>query len=501
MEEEISQLGQRISEIANTSDALERSPELQQEYENSIEAVQLAGYNVEVVTDDPENGPFEVIVTKVPDNQPDLRQGDWIRNPQQPLLPNGLKSPPRRHRDPVTPVRRSGRGGMTPRFQDFLQYQRTPYVSRTRETPQTRSSRSRYGGYAVQEGSSYQQNPQYLQFREAYSAIPQRSQQATADFNKWKTNMSVTDPTDRKILAIQNLVGELHSDMRRSDELLSYPRAQQFVTDRNAPFRSRGVPEPYAILPYQDYDGDNVPDTIIGRNNKIYSYNGYRPKDSDHALRQAFFIEHPEGPYKRKEITGITYDDDMHTPVAWNSDNYGYLKNVKPKVYKNVDRIMANRTANNYAGRHRSVFQILVMLVSEEIQSIKKFFKEHFEDFGIEISNTSGKTGVSAMTAIASAINEWMFLEPAFEKFNAQKPSGAREMTLERWQSKNKELRPLPFERTEIKKIIQDLFTLNTSPERIDNFKNIVRNTTIEQFKLRNPETADVIEAQQQAEI
>jgi hypothetical protein len=188
----------------------------------------------------------------------------------------------------------------------------------------------------------------------------------------------------------------------------------------------------------------------------------------------------------------------MHTPIEWNSDKYGYLKAVKPKVYRNVDRIMANRAANNGAGRHRSVFQILVMLVSEELQNIKKWFKENTD---IEISNASDKTGVSAITAIASAINEWLFLEPAFTEYNAQKPSNARGMNLERWQSKTKELRPLPFERAEIKKIVQELFTRHTSPENITAFKKLIFDTTIEQFGQRNPQTAQIIESQQQADI
>jgi hypothetical protein len=184
----------------------------------------------------------------------------------------------------------------------------------------------------------------------------------------------------------------------------------------------------------------------------------------------------------------------MHTPVSWNSDLYrNQLETVKSQVYKNVDRLLANRKAE----RHRSVFQILVMLVSEEIQNIKKFFKANTD---IEISKDSEKSGVGTMTAIASAINEWIFLAPAFEIFNSQNPN-ARAMTLERWQSKSKEIRPLPFERTAIKRIVQDMFTEKTDADHIEAFKSLVRNVTIEQFKERNPEVASIIdEAQRQAE-
>jgi hypothetical protein len=199
------------------------------------------------------------------------------------------KYTPRTNRSPDTPAV----------FQDFARYRRTPYFERTPRTPQSGSSRTRYEGYQVEDGSTYQQNPQYLQLKQGYSSLAQRSLQDTSDYNKLRANtMGSVDPVDKKISAIQNLVGELHSDMRRSDELLSYPRAKKFVEDRNAPFLARGQPAPYNILAYQDYDGDNVPDTIIGRNNKIYSYNGFRPKDSDHALRAAYYVEHPEGPYR-----------------------------------------------------------------------------------------------------------------------------------------------------------------------------------------------------------
>jgi hypothetical protein len=135
------------------------------------------------------------------------------------------------------------------------------------------------------------------------------------------------------------------------------------------------------------------------------------------------------------------------------------------------------------------------MLVSEEIQGIKKWFKANTD---IEVSKDSDKSGVSIMTAIASFINELAFLEPAFETFNAQNPS-ARPLSMERWQSKSKELRPLPFERKAIKEIIQDIFTEKTDPDNIDDFKRLVSNITIEQFKRRNPELADIIDANQQA--
>jgi hypothetical protein len=74
MDQEIEILRQRVEEIANTSDALERDPSVQREYDNAIEAIQSAGYIIEVLTDDPTTGPFEVVVTKPANAAPDYRQ-------------------------------------------------------------------------------------------------------------------------------------------------------------------------------------------------------------------------------------------------------------------------------------------------------------------------------------------------------------------------------------------------------------------------------------------
>jgi hypothetical protein len=310
-------------------------------------------------------------------------------------------------------------------------------------------------------------------------------------FNEWTTNLKRSpNDIDKKILAIQNLVGTLHSDMRRSEKLLSWPQAKRFVDGRNAAFKANNPdkPEPYKLLEFQDYDGDTVPDTIIGRNNKIYSYNGYRPKETDHPLRQAYFMNHPDQRYKRKALTEIQYnEDDMHTPEAWNLDEYQrYLSAIPEGEYKTVDRLRSNRVAE----KHRSVFQVLVMLVSKTIQEIKGFLKAS----GVDFVNDSSANGVSAMTAIASELNTLMFLEPAFQTFNEHTTGNV--MDLNRWQSKVKGVTPSKAERTAIKKIIDNIFASRTSPANVAAFKQEVEIVTIEMFKNLNPDYAETIDAQ-----
>jgi hypothetical protein len=42
------------------------------------------------------------------------------------------------------------------------------------------------------------------------------------------------------------------------------------------------------MLEYKDYDGDGLEDTIITKEGKVYSFNGYLPKDTDYPLRKTY---------------------------------------------------------------------------------------------------------------------------------------------------------------------------------------------------------------------
>jgi hypothetical protein len=130
------------------------------------------------------------------------------------------------------------------------------------------------------------------------------------------------------------------------------------------------------------------------------------------------------------------------------------------------------------------------MLVSKTIQDIKEFLKS--SNVGFE--NDSSANGVRAITAIASELNNWLFLEPAFQLFNNQ--TAGDPMNLARWKPKSKGGDASKAERTAIKKIIDNIFASRTSPANVAAFKQEVENVTIEMFKNLNPDYTDTIDAQ-----
>jgi hypothetical protein len=108
---------------------------------------------------------------------------------------------------------------------------------------------------------------------------------------------------DQKMFAIQQLVGQLHSELKRNAKFTSYPQAKDFVDEHNKTYEKNGTKKAWSILKYQDYDGDNVPDVIVGYKNKLYSYNGFRPKETDYPLRQAFYVHDPYEKYQRSKVS------------------------------------------------------------------------------------------------------------------------------------------------------------------------------------------------------
>jgi hypothetical protein len=43
------------------------------------------------------------------------------------------------------------------------------------------------------------------------------------------------------------------------------------------------------MLPVKDYDGDNLDVTIVTKDGKVYSFNGFITKDTDYPLRQSYY--------------------------------------------------------------------------------------------------------------------------------------------------------------------------------------------------------------------
>jgi hypothetical protein len=229
---------------------------------------------------------------------------------------------------------------------------------------------------------------------------------------------------DQKMFAIQQLVGQLHSELRRNAKFTSYPQAKDFVDLRNKPHEKSGTKKLWSILKYQDYDGDNVPDVIVGYKNKLYSYNGFQPKETDYPFRQAFYAHDPYEKYQKSKISKIEYGKDMYTPVGWSVDKYvPELQQIKPNMYKSVDRLKKIR---KYKPR-RNVFQIITAMTIENLRKVKSYFKDH----GIVFPK-----GINHMR-IASEIYSIIFLEPAFNIANdGYSESDQNFLTLTRWKSK-----------------------------------------------------------------
>jgi hypothetical protein len=74
-------------------------------------------------------------------------------------------------------------------------------------------------------------------------------------------------------------------------------RAQEFVHAQNIRFdkkTNRMVQKKNPkldMLNGQDYDGDGIDDTIVSKEEKVYSFNGFLPKDTDYPLRRSYLME------------------------------------------------------------------------------------------------------------------------------------------------------------------------------------------------------------------
>jgi hypothetical protein len=79
---------------------------------------------------------------------------------------------------------------------------------------------------------------------------------------------------------------------------MSQQREGEFVYAQNHRFDSKTnkmVPkknQKFDLLQEQDYDGDGIDDTVITKEGKVYSFNGFLPKDTDYPLHRSFLMQH-----------------------------------------------------------------------------------------------------------------------------------------------------------------------------------------------------------------
>jgi hypothetical protein len=98
--------------------------------------------------------------------------------------------------------------------------------------------------------------------------------------------------------ALIKLVGQQRKEIRKMEKLMTPQRAQEFVQAQNYrldPKTNQMVQKKnpkFDMLNVQDYDGDGLPDTVVTKEGKVYSFNGFLPKDTDYPLRRAFLMQH-----------------------------------------------------------------------------------------------------------------------------------------------------------------------------------------------------------------
>jgi hypothetical protein len=92
---------------------------------------------------------------------------------------------------------------------------------------------------------------------------------------------------DQAMDALINLVGKQLKEIRKMENLMTPQKAQKFVHAQNYridPKTSQAVQKKnpkFDILNVQDYDGDGIDDTNVTKDGKVYSFNGFLPKDTD----------------------------------------------------------------------------------------------------------------------------------------------------------------------------------------------------------------------------
>jgi hypothetical protein len=75
------------------------------------------------------------------------------------------------------------------------------------------------------------------------------------------------------------------------EKLITHQRAGEFIETQNHKFDQKANSvaskknQKFAMLDEQDFDVDGVPDTIVTKEGKVFSFKGFLPKDTDYPLR------------------------------------------------------------------------------------------------------------------------------------------------------------------------------------------------------------------------
>jgi hypothetical protein len=101
---------------------------------------------------------------------------------------------------------------------------------------------------------------------------------------------------ERAMQALLILVSKQHKEIRKMEKLMTPQRATEFIHKNNYYKNKEGQEvqkknPKYELMKYKDYDGDGLEDTIVTQEGKVYSFNGYMPKDSDYPSHKTYLSQ------------------------------------------------------------------------------------------------------------------------------------------------------------------------------------------------------------------
>jgi hypothetical protein len=97
-------------------------------------------------------------------------------------------------------------------------------------------------------------------------------------------SQNIVDPS---MDALLNLVSKQRQEIRRLEGLMVPNPAAEFVQTHNTHKNKQGQlvdnkVKRYKVEDVQDYDRDDLNDTIVTKDGKLYSFNGFITKDTDY---------------------------------------------------------------------------------------------------------------------------------------------------------------------------------------------------------------------------
>jgi hypothetical protein len=152
--------------------------------------------------------------------------------------------------------------------------------------------------------------------------------------------------TDATMDALLNLVSTIQKEIKRLNILIVPNRAHESIgthnthIDKKTKQRVANKVQQYDMLQPKDYDGDGLADTIVTKDGKIYSFNGFVTKDNDYPLRQVYLNQGFKHENKKGESVYIGYSmknlrEHYYNPVeprkeyySLNSNFWGHFKDV-----------------------------------------------------------------------------------------------------------------------------------------------------------------------------